>query len=277
MKRFVSICLASLISSILLTCTASAQAQLLTGPTPLGLKSGAYLEAFEYEFAAPGDYTVTVSSGKPVFARVPNSSDYVEAVNGLVVAEEGLLFAIERPSTGGTVTVTATATIDGQPVTLTGTGTFIPVTITISPDGAGTISPASPLTLAQGETQSFTLTPNPGYSVSGYSVDNGPLTAVTTGSFDFTQSDATPHTISVSFTQNAASTYAITASASSGGAIAPTGSVTVNTGQNQTFSITPGAGYNVADVLVDAGSVGAVTSYTFQNVTANHTISVSFS
>jgi hypothetical protein len=32
----------------------------------------------------------------------------------------------------------------------------------------------------------------------------------------------------------------------------------------------------VADVLVDGGSVGVVTSYTFANVTADHTIAVSF-
>ena len=52
--------------------------------------------------------------------------------------------------------------------------------------------------------------------------------------------------------------------------------MTVNYGANQTFTITPDAGYHVADVLVDGASVGAVTSYTFTNVTADHTISASF-
>jgi hypothetical protein len=68
----------------------------------------------------------------------------------------------------------------------------------------------------------------------------------------------------------------ITASAGSHGSIAPSGSVSVNYGANQTFSITAATGYHVASVLVDGGSVGAVTSYTFTNVTANHTISASF-
>src|SRR5207247_2720763 len=45
---------------------------------------------------------------------------------------------------------------------------------------------------------------------------------------------------------------------------------------NKTFTITPSACYHVADVLVDGGSVGAVTSYTFSNVTVNHTIAASF-
>ena len=50
----------------------------------------------------------------------------------------------------------------------------------------------------------------------------------------------------------------------------------MNYGGSQTFNITPNANYYLADVLVDGTSVGAVSSYTFTNVTANHTISASF-
>jgi hypothetical protein len=71
-------------------------------------------------------------------------------------------------------------------------------------------------------------------------------------------------------------THTITATAGSGGSISPSGTVTVNHGASQTFTITPNMGYHVTDVLVDGSSVGAVTSYTFNNVTANHTISASF-
>ena len=53
--------------------------------------------------------------------------------------------------------------------------------------------------------------------------------------------------------------------------------VTVPSGQNQSFTIIPSAGFQVADVLVDGTSAGAVTSYTFTAVTANHTISATFS
>ncbi len=45
---------------------------------------------------------------------------------------------------------------------------------------------------------------------------------------------------------------------------------------SQTFTITPAANYKVSAVTVDGVSVGAVSSYTFSNVTANHTISASF-
>jgi hypothetical protein len=71
--------------------------------------------------------------------------------------------------------------------------------------------------------------------------------------------------------------YTITASAGANGAISPSGAVSVGHGASQTFTITPATGYHVADVLVDGGSVGAVASYTFTNVTTAHTIAASFS
>jgi len=70
--------------------------------------------------------------------------------------------------------------------------------------------------------------------------------------------------------------YTITASAGSNGSVTPSGSVPVAYGGSQTFAINANTGYHVADVLVDGSSVGAVTTYTFNNVTADHTISASF-
>ena len=71
-------------------------------------------------------------------------------------------------------------------------------------------------------------------------------------------------------------TYTITASAGANGSITPSGDVTVDHGDDQAFTITPDTGFHVLDVLVDGESVGAVTSYNFTNVTANHTITTSF-
>ena len=68
----------------------------------------------------------------------------------------------------------------------------------------------------------------------------------------------------------------ITASAGANGSISPSGEVLVGYNADQSFTITPDPGYVVADVLVDNGSVGARTSYTFDNVTANHTIHATF-
>ncbi len=70
--------------------------------------------------------------------------------------------------------------------------------------------------------------------------------------------------------------YTINASAGANGNMSPTGNSAMCEGSNLTYTITPNANYQIADVLVDGISVGAVTSYTFNNVTAPHTISASF-
>ena len=70
--------------------------------------------------------------------------------------------------------------------------------------------------------------------------------------------------------------YTITATAGEGGSITPAGEVSVKEGASQTFAIAAQEGYAIADVLVDGQSVGAVDSYTFENVTANHTIAAVF-
>ena len=59
-------------------------------------------------------------------------------------------------------------------------------------------------------------------------------------------------------------------------ALSPAGSVSVREGKNQTFTITPDKGYAVAKVLIDGKDVGAVQSYTFENVKKNHTIEAVF-
>ncbi|MDA8161338.1 MAG: hypothetical protein M0022_00310 [Desulfobacteraceae bacterium] len=77
--------------------------------------------------------------------------------------------------------------------------------------------------------------------------------------------------------QRGGGTPAISATAGANGSISPSGSVTVNSGSSQSFSITPNPGYEVASVTVDGTSVGAVNSYTFSDVTSNHFIEASFS
>ncbi len=70
--------------------------------------------------------------------------------------------------------------------------------------------------------------------------------------------------------------YTITASAGLHGAIKPSGSVSVQSGADQTFQITPDAGYRIQDVKVDGVSIGALPAYTFDSVTANHAIAATF-
>ena len=70
--------------------------------------------------------------------------------------------------------------------------------------------------------------------------------------------------------------YTIKATAGAGGSISPSGSVSVREGRDQTFTITPDKSYAVSNVKIDGKSIGAVKSYTFENVKESHTIEVIF-
>jgi hypothetical protein len=142
--------------------------------------------------------------------------------------------------------------------------------IVASAGSNGSISPSGTVNLNYGDSQTFTITPALHYHIVDVLVDGISVGAVSSHTFN---SVTTSHTISASF---AIDTYTITASAGSNGSISPLGATSVDYNNSQAFTITPAVGYHVADVLVDGGSVGAVTSYAFSNVTANHTISVTF-
>jgi hypothetical protein len=70
--------------------------------------------------------------------------------------------------------------------------------------------------------------------------------------------------------------FTIAAGAGSNGTITPAGSTSVTAGASQAYAITPNCGYAISDVLVDGVSQGAIAAYTFNNVTANHTITATF-
>ncbi len=71
-------------------------------------------------------------------------------------------------------------------------------------------------------------------------------------------------------------THSVTASAQAGGSISPNGTLQLAEGVDQTFTITPATGYNITDVIVDGSSVGTGGSYTFANITGDHTIIATF-
>jgi len=142
-------------------------------------------------------------------------------------------------------------------------------TITASAGANGAISPSGPVSVAQGANQTFTLTPAACNRVLDVLVDGTSVGAVTSFTFTNVQVD---HTISATFTNQ----YTITASAGTHGTISPSGAVQVTCSTNQAFAITPDPNHHVLDVLVDGLSVGSVTSYTFTNVSAAHTIVASF-
>ncbi|MEG0322917.1 MAG: Stk1 family PASTA domain-containing Ser/Thr kinase [Raoultibacter sp.] len=84
-------------------------------------------------------------------------------------------------------------------------------------------------------------------------------------------------TITVSKGPKPTNYYSITASVTgSGGSISPSGSVELKEGDSQSYSISPYDGYEIKSVTVDGVEQGPITSYSFSNVTGNHTITVVF-
>ena len=71
-------------------------------------------------------------------------------------------------------------------------------------------------------------------------------------------------------------TYIITATAGANGSISPSGSVEVKEGADQTFTITADEGYEIENLKVDSSDVSAASSYTFNNVTEEHSIEATF-
>ncbi|MBU5638894.1 hypothetical protein KOM00_19395 [Geomonas sp. Red69] len=157
-------------------------------------------------------------------------------------------------------TISATFALDGA----------FTITAGVTDPATGSISPSGPVSVKTGNSQSFTATPAAGYAIQDLIVDNTSVGAVT----DYTFTDVTAnHSITASF---ARSVFTITATAGPDGTITPEGPSSVTSGSNQSYTITAAANYQVKDVVVDGTSVGAVTSYTFSNVTANHTIAATF-
>jgi alpha-tubulin suppressor-like RCC1 family protein/uncharacterized protein YkwD/plastocyanin/thiol-disulfide isomerase/thioredoxin/uncharacterized membrane protein YphA (DoxX/SURF4 family) len=173
------------------------------------------------------------------------------------------------------INITVTVTVVNQPPVAedqtVATKTNTPVNITLAasdPDG-------DPLT--------YSVMKTPGH---GALSDTPPYLTYTpaanyTGSDNFTfkandgQADSNVATVSITISA-VVEVHTIIATAGAGGSISPSGPVTVNHGGDQAFTITPDTGYRIDDVLVDGLSAGAVSSYTFNSVTENHTISASF-
>jgi len=144
--------------------------------------------------------------------------------------------------------------------------------VTPSAGPNGDISPNTPQTVDNQASLLFTATPLTGFSVDTWSVDDNP---VQTGGLTYTLSNITAgHTVSVTFTVQ---TFTVTPSAGPHGAVAPNTGQTVNYNDSITFNATPDPNYAVAvwkldNAVVQTGGL----SYQLSNVTANHTVDVSF-
>ncbi len=238
-------------------------------------QDGGYsIGAYEYSGSST-QYTITASAG---------SGGGISPSGSVQVSKGGNQSFTITPTAGYQI---ASVTVDGASVGAVAAYTFSSVsashtiaatftagatyTITATAGTGGSISPSGATTVTSGGTKTYTITPSSGYSISSVLVDGASVGAVSSYSFGGVTAN---HTISATFA--AATTYTITATAGANGSISPSGSVTVNKSAGQSFTITPKTGYLIASVTVDGASVGAVSAYSFSNVTANHTIAATF-
>jgi len=144
-------------------------------------------------------------------------------------------------------------------------------TVTATASAGGTITPSGAVPVVYNGSRSFTVTPNFGYHIDSVVVDGVNKGAVASTALTGVKEN---HTVSAYFSINV---YSITADFAGGGGISPAGTVSVNHGSSATFTMTPNTGYHIDSVVVDGVSQSPAASYTFSNVTANHSIKAWFS
>ncbi len=128
------------------------------------------------------------------------------------------------------------------------------------------------VTVNDGANQAFSIAAASGYGITDVKVNGTSVGAVSSYTFNSVKG---AHTLSATFAAKTSS-YTMTASAGTGGTITPSGTATVAAGSGMSYTIAAATGYKVAAVTVDGVSVGAVSSYSFSNINANHTIAASF-
>ncbi len=251
-----------------------------------------FVTGYFYSNMIFGDITLTAAVSQPVFVAKLGSEiatytlTYLAGSNGSIegesvqtvieggdgtavtaVADAGYQFAgwsdgsTQNPRTDVNVMANLTVTAEFA------LNTYI---IAATAGANGTITPSGNIVVDHGQNQTFSIVAGAGYHITDVVVDGISVGAVAT--YQFVNVTAN-HSIHASFALN---TYIIAATAGANGTITPSGNIVVNHGQNQTFSIVAGAGYHISDVVVDGVSVGAVATYQFVNVTANHSIHASF-
>ncbi|HRV02301.1 MAG TPA: hypothetical protein P5539_11470 [Mesotoga sp.] len=215
-------------------------------------------------------YTLSTNAvGQGSVSKNPDKSTYAhgEIVQLTAIPSTGWNFTGWSGDLSGSVNP-ANITMDSNK-TIMATFTIKKYTIAASanPPPGGSVSGGGNYT--HGDTVNLVATPSEGYEFVNWTENGVQVSANAAYSFMATAN----RTLVANFRLK---TYTITATAGTGGSINPAGNVNVTHGLNQSFTITPDTGYDIEDVKVDGVSVGAVSSYTFNNVTASHTISVTF-
>ncbi len=147
-------------------------------------------------------------------------------------------------------------------------------TLSVDNDGDGTVDETP--TVNYGVATDIAAATVVGKTFTGWTVTTG---AATLADASLATTTATLIDGNATVTANfAVNTYTITVTSGANGTITPAGPITLNHGENSpVLTIAPAANYQIVNVLVDGVSKGAVGTHQFTGVTANHTISATFS
>lgn len=224
-------------------------------------------------------HSVTATSGAHGTVSPAGVSNYYHGQDAVYIIDAALGYYVASVTVDGAATtytqadnVTSTTyTFNNISEDHTISATFAQkmYTVTVNAGTHGDITPGTG-EFAYGTTPTFNITPDAGYGIADVTVDGASVGAVNAYTFPALTAD---HTIAATF---AAYQYTINATAGNGGTITPAGNTTLAYNGTQAYTISANAGYHVSDVFVDGASVGAVTTYTFSNVTENHIIYAAF-
>jgi uncharacterized repeat protein (TIGR02543 family) len=235
---------------------------------------------FEEDVPAPTEFTITVKTDGNGTA----STSHAKAATGTAITltatpNKGYHFKEWQVISGG-------VTIENDKFTMPSANVEVkaifekdaPTEFTITFDGnGGTPSVGSRTTTNQKLTSLPSASRSGSYSFDGwYTKKNGGTEITTDTEFPADTTVYAHWTYTGGGGSSGYSYYTIKATAGTGGSISPSGNVSVREGRDQTFTITPDKGYAVANVKIDGKSIGAVKSYTFENVRRTHTIEVIF-
>jgi hypothetical protein len=175
-------------------------------------------------------------------------------------------FDVNGSSVGAVTSYTVSDVTGDTSVTASFAINTYSLSVTVGENGQSNIASQ---TVNWGSVENFEFTPSTGFSVAGVDVNGSSVGVV--GSLSITVTG--PTTVDVSFT---ISQYTITPSAGVNGVISPSTPQIVDYGDSQFLTITPNTGYSIASLTVDGSPVTVASSYTFSNVQASHTITVTF-
>ena len=238
--------------------------------TTVALPDGKVGDAYSQTLAATGTNPITWSIEA---GTLPDGLTLVgDTIKGTPSKAGDFKFTVKATNSGGSDTKELTIKVANAEaakyhnVTLTDAGT--------GATGAGSH--------AAGTTVNIYAGTKSGYTFNGWTSDDVTVLSASSKNASFVMPDKDV-TVKANWVYNGGGSssggytyYTIKATAGVNGSISPTGNVSVREGSDQTFTITPNKGYAVAKVLIDSKNVGAVKSYTFENVKKNHTIEVVF-